>query len=122
MTHGSTPDEFVVSSTGEMDPFVSVTPERVKELTRLGKEAVAEEWSVLRIMQAVFAAHTEGMAFMQLWAEVNVVRRTTRRVVASNLLSYHVFTQRPAGADHWLYDERKLTQGRKKTKRRFIRR
>jgi hypothetical protein len=51
---------------------------------------------------------------------VSVVRRTTRRVVASDLTSYHCFFQRPAGSDTWLYDERKVGQGRKKTKKKYI--
>jgi hypothetical protein len=59
---------------------------------------------------------------MTVWAEVNVVRRTTRRIVASNLASYHCFFQRPAGSDHWVFDERKVSQGRKKTKRKYLRR
>ena len=59
---------------------------------------------------------------MRVWAEVNVVQRTTRRVVASNLASYHCFYQRPAGSDNWVFDERKLTQGRKKTKRKYLQR
>ena len=59
---------------------------------------------------------------MTLWAEVNVIRRTTRRVVASNLASYHAFYQRPPGSDVWIFDERKVTQGRKKTKRKYLRR
>jgi hypothetical protein len=59
---------------------------------------------------------------MTLWAEVNVVRRTARRVVASDLASYHCFYQRPPGSDVWVFDERKVSQGRKKTKRKYLRR
>ena len=47
---------------------------------------------------------------------------TTRRVVASNLSSYHCFVQRPSGGDTWVFDERKVSQGRKKAKRRYARR
>ncbi len=122
VTHGAAPDEFVVSYTDELDPHVSLTPERIAQLVKIQKQAQQGRWSVFRIMQEVSAAHPEGVPFMRVWAEVNVVRRTTRRVVASDLSSYHAFIQRPSGADHWVFDERKITQGRKKTKRRFIRR
>ncbi|MCJ7822297.1 MAG: hypothetical protein MUQ26_04330, partial [Armatimonadetes bacterium] len=63
----------------------------------------------------------KGMPFMAVWAGVNVIRRTTRRVVASNVASYHCFYQRPANSDVWVYDERKVSQGRKKTKRKYQR-
>jgi DNA-directed RNA polymerase delta subunit len=121
VTHGSGPDEFILSYANEMDAQTGITEERLKELLRLQKEAQKGEWSAFRIMQSVFAGRETGMPFMTVWAEVNVIRRVTRRVVASNLSSYHAFTQRPAGSDLWLFDERKVTQGRKKTKRRFIR-
>jgi DNA-directed RNA polymerase delta subunit len=122
VTHGSGPDEFLLSYGEEQDPYCTLTEDRVKQLTKLEREAKKADWSVFRIMQAVFAAHETPIPFMRVWAEVNAVRRTTRRVVASDLSSYHAFTQRPAGADLWLFDERKITQGRKKTKRRFVRR
>ncbi len=94
----------------------------MKQLDAIRKEATKGKWSVFRLMQEVFAAHEGGIPFMTIWAEVNVVRRTTRRVVASDLSSYHAFTQRPTGSDLWFFDERKVSQGRKKTKKRFIRR
>ncbi len=74
------------------------------------------------MMQRLLADHEKGTSFMGLWSEVNVVRRTTRRVVASNLASYHCFYQRPANSDMWVFDERKVSQGRKKTKRKYLRR
>jgi hypothetical protein len=122
VTHGSGPDEFIISYTEEQDPYCVLTEARIKELLKLQKEANKGNWSVFRIMQAASAGHENPIPFMTIWAEVNVVRRATRRVVASNLSSYHAFTQRPTGADLWQFDERKITQGRKKTKRRFIRR
>ncbi len=65
--------------------------------------------------------HSRGSAFLKLWARVNVVRRTTRRMVASNLSAYHCFYARPAGTDSWFFDERRLEQGVKKAKRKFAR-
>ena len=121
LTPGETPDEFVVSYTDEMDPYVSIEQDRLKVLTKLHREAAKGKLSVLSIMQRLLADHETGVPFMRLWGEVNVVRRTRRRVVASNLASYHCFFQRPANSDIWVFDERKVSQGRKKTKRRFVR-
>ena len=122
LTPGSMPDEFSISFTDEMDPLVTLSEERIKELVRVRRETAKEEWSVLKIMERLAADHKKGMPFMTLWAEVNVVRRTTRRAVASDLASYHAFYQRPPGSDVWVFDERKVTQGRKKTKRKYLRR
>ncbi|GAG52531.1 unnamed protein product, partial [marine sediment metagenome] len=88
---------------------------------KIRREAAKGDWRVLQIMQRLAAGHEKGVPFMTLWAEVNVARRTTRRVVASNLVSYHCFYQRPANSDTWVFDERKITQGRKKTKRKYLR-
>ena len=121
VAHGAGPDEFIVSYTGETDPYSALTDERLKQLEAIRKEAAKGHWSVFRIMQETFAAHEKGIPFMTVWSEVNAVRRTTRRAVASDLSSYHAFTQRPAGSDLWFFDERKVSQGRKKTKRRFVR-
>ncbi len=122
VTAGPVPDEFVVSYEDEMDQYVAVSEKRLREIKRATRGATKENWSVLQIMQRVLAGVEKGMPFMSVWAEANVVRRTTRRVVASNLASYHCFYQRPANSDMWVFDERKITQGRKKTKRKHLRR
>jgi len=122
VSHGTGPDEFIVSHAGDMDPYCAISDARLKQLEATRKEASKGKWSVFRIMQEVLSAHETGTPFMTVWSEVNVLRRTNRRVIASNLSSYHAFTQRPAGSDLWFFDERKVSQGRKKTKRRFIRR
>ncbi len=122
VTPGSVPDEFVVSYEDEVDRYVAIPEDRLKEARKVKREASKGKWSVLQIMQGLLSTAEKGMPFMTLWAEVNVVRRTIRRVVASNLASYHCFYQRPANSDVWVFDERKITQGRKKTKRKYLRR
>jgi DNA-directed RNA polymerase delta subunit len=122
VTLGSVPDEFVVSYEDEMDEYVALSDEEIKEVKKVTRGASKEKWSVLQIMQRILESSEKGMPFMALWAHVNVIRRTTRRVVASNLASYHCFYQRPTNSDVWVFDERKITQGRKKTKRKYLRR
>ncbi len=122
VTPGPTPDEFIVACTEELDELVALSEDRLKELNKVKRAASKGDWSVLQVMQHLAADHKKGAPFLTLWAEVNVVRRTTRRVVASNLASYHCFYQKPANSDAWVFDERKVTQGRKKTKRKYVRR
>jgi DNA-directed RNA polymerase delta subunit len=118
---GSVPDEFTVSYRDEVDAQVALTDQRIRQIGKARRE-LPKDASVLEIMQRLLKDHEKGASFMSLWAEVNVIRRTTRRVVASNLASYHSFYQRPANSDIWVFDERKVSQGRKKTKRKYLRR
>lgn len=118
---GSVPDEFLISYEGEEDSHLALTQARLKELNKV-KKSLKKDVSVFEIMQRLLADYEKGASFMTLWSEVNVIRRTTRRVVASNLASYHCFYQRPANSDLWIFDERKVSQGRKKTKRKYLRR
>jgi len=121
ITHGELPDQYNLKVEPEPDPLIGLTVDRIKQLEALRDEANETPWSVFEIMCRLMADHSKGLHFMTLWAEVNVVRRTPRRVVASNLSSYHCFYARPAGSDTWVFDERKVEQGRKKAKRKFIR-
>ncbi len=121
VTPGSVPDEFIVSYQDEIDPYVALTDERIKQLNKIKRE-LSSGATVFEIMQKTMAGQDKGVPFMTVWSDVNVVRRTTRRVVASNLASYHCFFQRPTNSDVWVYDERKVSQGRKKTKRKYLRR
>lgn len=121
VTHGEQPDHYNLRIEPEPDPLIALAADRIKQLEALRDEANETPWSVFEIMCRLMADHSKGLHFMSLWAEVNVIRRTPRRVVASNLSSYHCFYARPAGSDIWVYDERKVEQGRKKAKRKFIR-
>ena len=112
-------DEFLLSWDGETDELIAIAEERIAELLNFREQAEEENWSVYEIMRNVLLGHPDGLHFLTLWAEVNVVRRTPKRVVASNLSSYHCFAL-VSGTERWKLDERKIEQGRKKTKKKFI--
>lgn len=116
---GSEPDDFAISWDGEIDDLIALSDERVSDILDLHDPAEEEHWSIYEIMRRLLAGHPEGAHFLTLWAEINVVRRTPKRVVASNLSSYHCFVQ-VTGTERWRLDERKVEQGRKKTKKKFI--
>jgi len=119
---GDQDDDFNIALSDRTDPLVGIEPERMQHLESLRGEAETAPWSVFDIMRRVLQQHPRGLRFVQLWAEVNIVRRTTRRVVASDLSCYHCFYSRPAGSDTWAFDERRLDQGVRKAKRKFARR
>jgi len=116
---GREADDYVLSWDGTTDDLIALTDERVAELFDLREQAEEGNWSVYEIMSKVLAGHTDGAHFLTIWAEANVVRRTPKRVVASNLSSYHCFSL-ISGSERWKYDERKAEQGRKKTKKKFV--
>jgi len=121
LTREEHPDDYTIKYTDETDPLLEIAPDRMKILRSLKKEAAAKKWPALEIMCRIMADYEKGMPFLTLWAEANVVRRIRKRVIASNLSSYHCFSQRPSGSDNWVFDERRLSLGRKKTKRHYLR-
>ncbi|HEX2952282.1 MAG TPA: hypothetical protein VHV83_22345 [Armatimonadota bacterium] len=112
-------DDYAISWDGDIDELIALDDDRISTLLDLHDPAEDEHWSIYEIMRKVLAGHPDGEHFLTLWAEINVVRRTPKRVIASNLSSYHCFVQ-VTGTERWKLDERKVDQGRKKTKKRFI--
>lgn len=113
------PDECHFVYKDDTDPLVFIAHSRVEELRHLSKEA-KESLSTFDIMRRIMPYHKKGVAFVALFTEVNLVRRTTRRMVASILSSYYAFYQRPK-SPLWYFDEKKVDQGFKKAKRKYIR-
>ena len=110
---GSEPDDYLISWDGEIDELIALSEDRVSELLELHTPAEVENWSVCDIMRRALAGHLEGTHFLTLWAEINVVRRTPKRVIASNLSSYHCFIP-INNTERWKVDERKVDQGTQK--------
>ncbi len=100
------------------DPLVYIPSERMNELRDLA--ARAAELSNYEILIEVLAKHSKGADFITILSEANVVRRMTRRQVASILSGYHCFYQR-SGSTVWHYDAKKVDQGFDRAKRKFVR-
>jgi len=67
--------------------------------------------------------HHSGVDFIRLWSEVNIVRRTSKRLVASLLSGYHCFYARQRGKNWlWRFDANRVDQGFMRQKRKFVRR
>lgn len=111
--------ELAIEYDGERDTQVGVEEERVVELLDLRKKAAQAEWAVFDMLQELMRMHQKGIGVHLLHAETNIVRRTPRRVLASLLDSYHCFHQKKEGGI-WYFDERKISQGIKKAKRKYI--
>lgn len=101
----------------QTDPVVFITSQRMEELRAI--QANAEEMSTLELLQEVMSHWPKGADFLTILWELNVVRRTPRRLVASLLSSYLCFYQR-SGSPVWHFDSKKVDQGFDKTKRKFV--
>lgn len=111
------PDRFVVNYNDESEPAMFISRNRVNELLALQERAESEDLPTFEIVREIMEHYRKGIEFLTLHTEVNIVRRTTRRLVASILSEYHCFFQR-GGA--WVYDAKKLSQGFDKSKRKYL--
>ncbi len=101
----------------QTDPVVFISSQRMEELRTMQERA--ESLSTLDILTEVMAHWPKGADFLTIHAEVNVVRRSTRRLVASLLSSFQCFYQR-SGSPVWHYDSKKLDLGFDKAKKKFL--
>ena len=101
------------------DPVVSITDGRMEELRTLGAEYDEEGKSTFELLCAVMGHWPKGADYLTLLAEINVARRTSRRLVASLLSSYSCFYQRQ-GSPVFHFDPKKVANGFDKSKRRYV--
>lgn len=104
------------------DKLTHLEGHRAEELENL-REA-ANYMSLFELLQTIMSEHGGGMELPTLWAEVNIVRRTSKRLLCSVLSSYHCyyFKQRGPKQILWRFDAGKLDQGFKRNKRKYVRR
>ncbi|MCW5937460.1 MAG: hypothetical protein KIT11_09160 [Fimbriimonadaceae bacterium] len=101
----------------QTDPVVYISSQRMDELREIAHRA--DEMSTFDILREVMTHWPKGADFLTTLWEVNVVRRTSRRLLASLLSSYVCFYQR-SGSPVWHYDHKKVEQGFDKTKKKFV--
>jgi len=111
------PDRFNINYNDESEPTMFISRNRINELMELQERADAEALPTFEVVREIMEHYRKGIEFITLLTEVNIVRRVSRRLVASVLTEYHCFFQR-AGA--WVYDVKKLPLGFDKSKRKFI--
>lgn len=101
------------------DALVFVPTSRLLELLELKDETESAETPLFDVITRILEHYRKGIGFIPLFTEVNLVRRATRRLVASILSSYHCFHTRGKTGE-WQYDPKKRTQGFNKTKKKYI--
>lgn len=112
------PDEFLFTQENETDADVFVSPTRMEELMELRGEVESDLVSTYDIIHRILEHYgKKGCSFLTLLTEVNIVRRTPRRLFASILSGYAAFHPR---AGRWTFDAKKEQEGFDKSKTEFI--
>lgn len=101
----------------QTDPVVYVSNQRMEELREIA--SASEGKSTFELLREVMGHWPKGADFLTVLWEINVVRRTSRRMLASLLSSYVCFYQR-SGSPVWHYDHKKVDQGFDKSKKKFL--
>ena len=117
LTKTERPNVFEFEWLDQTDPVVYISGQRMEELR--GIAGRAEGMSTFDVLREVMTHWPKGADFLTVLWEVNVVRRTSRRLLASVLSGYSCFYQR-SGSPVWHYDHKKVEQGFDKTKRKFV--
>lgn len=116
------PFEFRFLSQEEMDAQVYIASERMDDLYALREQAdEGGDLAAFDIACEVLVHYAKGLDFVQLLTEVNVVRRVTRRKLASILSNYYCFAQKP-GQPLWRFDAKKRDLGTDRAKRKYLKR
>ncbi len=113
------PGEFRYRFDGEVDEQLGIDMNRSLELLEIKNAFESKDMPLFDVITDILEQHRQGMTFAQLVNEVNIVKRTSRLVVASILSSYHCFHTR-GKSGLWQFDEKKRSQGFNKTKRKYV--
>ena len=113
-------DEYKFIVENETDPGVFVSPARMEELldfrTEVESGSPISTYDIVRRILDHYGVK-KGCSFLTLLTEVNLVRRTQRRLLASVLSGYTAFHHR---AYRWTFDAKKEPEGFDKSKAEFI--
>jgi hypothetical protein len=114
MEPGEQPDEYKLTLNPDPEPLMDIPLPRLQELLQLRGEAATNRMPLTDIVTRILKGHEEGVHFVTLFAEVNVVRRTRRAVLASILSSQRFFAQSPSQPGIWSFDEKRAAKAKKK--------
>ncbi len=111
--------EFRYRFDGEVNEELAMDVARSLELLDIRNDFESREMPLFDVITSILEQRGQGMTFAQLVNEVNIVKRTSRLVIASILSSYHCFHTR-GKSGLWQFDEKKISQGFTKAKKKYI--
>ena len=84
-------DVYHLSYEGETDAGTYLGHDRLAQLEALRSRLRRKRPFLVEVVTALLHGNAKGLAFDQLWAQTNVIRRTTRLLLASTLTAYAQF-------------------------------
>lgn len=97
--------------TGRYDKWLHIPNPRFKELLQFAAHETVLKAPLITLVQSILTQHPQGVHFLRLWSELNVLRRTTKAMLASILCAYPMFARVPNMDGFWTLDFTKLTEG-----------
>ncbi|MGO8673012.1 MAG: hypothetical protein ACLQVD_16845 [Capsulimonadaceae bacterium] len=111
------PSVYHFIQNNETDSAVFVNQHRLDELAEYRTEVERGPVSTYDIVRNILDHYRKGCSFLTLLTEVNLIRRTPRRLVASVLSGYTAFHER---ANRWAFDSKKEPEGFDRRKAPYI--
>jgi len=108
LVKGAAAGEYVLQYTDETDAQTYIGKETLQDLLGWREHFRHTPASLLEIVELLLEGD-KGMPFNQLWAQLNVIRRTTRAQLASILSFYHRFEF--GEGNRWYRRARKVAEG-----------
>lgn len=107
---------------GKADKATFISPQRLDALEAM--RDASKFLSLYELLQNIMADWQGDAELSTLWAHANVVRRTSKRLLASVLCAYSCFYFKKRGPEQffWHYAPERVDQGFKRNKRKFVRR
>ena len=106
--------------THRQDRWLSIPLARLDELRQFAAHETVRQAPLIVLLQSLMAQHPKGVHFLRLWSELNVLRRTTKRMLASLLCAYPMFTRIPNQWGFWTMDYSKIGEGVREEKRQWL--
>ena len=86
-------DTYFLQHEGETDPGTYIGRDRLAQLEALRDRLRRKRPFAVHVVTALLQGSKKGLAFDQLWAQMNIIRRSTRLLLASTLTVYEQFAE-----------------------------
>ncbi|MCS7187590.1 MAG: hypothetical protein N3B10_04070 [Armatimonadetes bacterium] len=106
--------------TNRYDRWLHIPRSRLEELLQFAAHETIRQAPLITLVQSLLTQHPQGIHFLRLWSELNVLRRTTKIALASILCAYPMFTRVQGQEGYWTLDFTKFTEGIRPEKRAFL--
>lgn len=106
--------------TNRYDRLLHIPHPRLDELRQFAVHETVRKAPLIVLLQQMLTQYPQGVHFLRLWSELNILRRTTKRMLASLLCAYPMFARVPNMDGYWMLDLSKIGEGIREEKRPYL--